>query len=524
MFSRFRIPLLSFVLALAAPALAAAALDKPTPELAKLPSTHSYWDQAHTSKTEGEVTVGGQRIPYTAIAGTMILHNREGQPTGSIFYVAYLKRGVKASQRPITFLYNGGPGSSSVWLHMGAFGPMRVVTADHTPTQAAPYKLVKNQYSLLNVSDLVFVDAMGTGFSRIIGQGKPKQFYSIDGDAQEFAQLVTSFLSKYGRWNSPKYLFGESYGTTRSVVLANVLERQDRVDLNGVILLSAILTFNVSPDGANSNPGINLPYYLALPTYAATAWYHKVLPNRPVKLGPFLRKVEAFASGPYAQALAAGAALTPSQEKAIAEQLHAYTGLSTAYWVRARLRVSGPQFEHHLLLQKGDTIGRLDSRFEGPTLNPLAESAEYDPQGSAISSAYTAAFNNYVRKDLKFGMGHRYRITSAPVSERWSFEHTPLGGRHFARKSTPNMLPDLAAAMITNPDLKVMLNGGYFDLATPFYAAIYQMRQLPMPRRLQKNIEYAFYPSGHMVYVHVPSLKELHARVTAFILSTDNVH
>jgi len=520
---RFRWFLLSFGLALLIPALAVAAPTEPARKATEPVSTHSYWDQARTSKTEGEVTVNGRRIPYTAIAGTLILHNHKGQPTGSMFYVAYLQRGARASRRPVTFIFNGGPGSSSVWLHMGAFGPMRVVTADHSHTPAAPYQLVKNQYSLLNASDLVFVDAMGTGFSRIIGKGKPKQFYSIDGDAQAFAQFVTSFLSRYGRWNSPKYLFGESYGTTRSAVLANVLERQDGVDLNGVILLSAILNFDTGSDGAHSNPGVNLPYFLALPTYAATAWYHKVLPQQPAKLQPFLRKVEAFASGPYAQALAAGAALSSSREKVIAEQLHAYTGISTAYWIRARLRVSGSQFEHQLLLPDGDTTGRLDSRFVGPTFDPLAEGSEYDPQSTAISPAYTAVFNNYVRKDLKFGMGHSYRIMSMQVNRHWKFVHTPLGAGHSSWRGTPNVLPDLAAAMTANPNLKVMLNGGYFDLATPFYAAIYQMRQLPMARRLQKNIEYAFYPSGHMVYVHVPSLKQLHTRVTAFIRSTDNL-
>ena len=270
--------------------------------------------------SKGSVTVGGNVINYDAFAGTLVVHTKDWDdvpqnkdpndksqtPEASMFYVAYFKSDSKGAPRPVTFLYNGGPGSSTVWLHMGAFGPKRVVTADDSHTPAAPYPVVNNDYSLLDVSDLVFVDAPGTGFSRISGKDREKAFYGVDQDAQAFADFIVQFLSKYGRWNSPKFMFGESYGTTRSAVLVNVLETQRVVDFNGVILLSQILNFNLSADGPQFNPGVDLPYQLALPTYAASAWYHHKLPDAHPELAPLVAEVERFAMNDYAQALAAG--------------------------------------------------------------------------------------------------------------------------------------------------------------------------------------------------------------------------
>ncbi|NII10769.1 peptidase S10 [Oleiagrimonas sp. C23AA] len=489
-----------------------------------------------TSTTSGSVTVEGKRIEYTAKAGTIVLHgsgDEANTPTVRMFYVAYFKKGADAAKRPVTFLYNGGPGSSSMWLHMGAFGPHRVVTKDDTHTPAAPYQLTNNDYSLLDASDLVFIDAPGTGFSRLIAEAdskdkrdalmkqRKKTYYSVDGDGHAFAQFITDFLSQYGRWNSPKYLFGESYGTTRSAVLSNILTNEDNVDLNGVVLLSQILNFDTSIDGPDRNPGVDLPYELALPTYAATAWYHHKLPNRPADLEPFLKEVEQFASGAYAHALMQGSALSDAERQSIAEKLHQYTGLPTAYWLKANLRVDGGQFEKNLLADSDDSTGRLDARFAGPSIDPLSESSEYDPQSSAISSAYVSLFNDYVRKDLKFGQHAHYRLFAD--IDHWDFKHNAPGvGGGF--QATTNVLPDLAMAMKTDPDMKVMLNGGYYDLATPFYAAEYEMHHLPIPKRLDKNISYDFYPSGHMVYAHVPSLKKLHDNVVRFIDATDNLH
>lgn len=490
----------------------------------------------HSAETTGSVTVEGKRIDYKAVAGTLVLHEHGDQsddPTVSMFYAAYFKQGVDPARRPITFIYNGGPGSATVWLHMGAFGPRRVVTSDDNHTPAAPYGLVNNDYSLLDASDLVFIDAPGAGFSRLVADEKDKSkrdeqmekrkkaVYGVDGDGKAFAQFISQFLSKYGRWNSPKYLFGESYGTTRSAVLANILENDDSVDLNGVILLSQILSFDTSIDGPEFNPGVDLPYALALPTFAATAYYHHKLPQPPAQLEPFLREVEQYALGDYASALMQGAHLDDGRKRAVAEKLHQYTGLPVDYLVKADLRVTGGMFEHELQFDGGFTTGRLDSRFSGPALDPLAKDSEYDPQSSAISSAYVSAFNDYVRRQLKFGDGMRYRLYAD--IDHWDFAHKAPGVHGEALQQSTNVLPDLAVAMKTNPDLKVFLNGGYYDLATPYFAAEYEMSHLPIPASLRQNISYAWYPSGHMVYAHEQSLKELHDNVAKFIGQTDNV-
>lgn len=479
-----------------------------------------------SSVSYGSVNVEGHSISYKAVAGTLVLHkhgDKTSEPTVSMFYTAYFKKGADPSTRPITFIYNGGPGSATVWLHMGAWGPRRIATADHTHTPAAPYKLVNNDYSLLDASDLVFIDAPGAGFSRLIADDKDKSkraaqmkerkktIYSVDGDAAAFAQFIQQFMSKYGRWNSPKYLFGESYGTTRSAVLANDLVNGHSVDLNGVILLSQILNFNFSIDGSRRNPGEDVPYIGALPTYAATAWYHDKLPNKPADLDAFLQKVEHYATHEYTLALMQGANLAPAEKQAVAEKLHEFTGLPVDYLVKANLRVSGGMFEHELLNQSSDTTGRLDTRFKGPSMDPLSEGSRYDPQSSAISSAYVSAFNNYVRKTLKFGQGMHYRLYAD--IDQW-------GMKHHGHRGTLNVMGDLARTMKADPDLKVMLNGGYYDLATPFFTAEYEMKHLPIPASLQKNISYDWYPSGHMVYVHVPSLKKLHDNVVKFIKQT----
>jgi carboxypeptidase C (cathepsin A) len=482
-------------------------------------------------ETKGSVTVGGHVINYDAYAGTLIVHPKKpdvaaedaGQsdkakggrpPEASMFYVAYFKTGEKDSTRPLMFVYNGGPGSSTVWLHMGAFGPRRVVTSDDAHTPPAPYRVVNNNYSLLDVSDLVFVDAPGTGFSRIRGKDAKKAFYGVDQDGHAFADFIVQFLSKYGRWNSPKYLFGESYGTTRSAVLANLLETDHDIDLNGVILLSQIFNFDLSPDGPGFNPGIDLPYELALPTYAATAWYHHKLPNQPKELQPLLDEVERFAMTDYAEALEKGSALPAEQRRAIVGKLHQYTGLPEAYIEKANLRISGGEFEKTLQGPEV-TTGRLDTRFSGPTFDPLSKEAEYDPQSAAISAAYVAAFNDYVRKDLKYGEGKQYK-PEIGIWKTWNFLHQPPGAP-LPLPQAANVMPDLAQAMKYNPDLRVMLNSGYFDLATPFFEGVYEMRHLPMPVKLQKNIEIKHYESGHMVYAHLPSLKKLHDNVAAFI-------
>jgi len=489
-------------------------------------------------RSTGTVSVEGHKIAYDAVAGTLIVHPKgwddaakatgpkdaigtaDGPAVASMFYVAYLKRGADPHTRPVTFLYNGGPGSSTVWLHMGAFGPVRVATRNDSHTPPAPYGAVDNAYSLLDASDLVFIDAPGTGFSRIEGKGKEKAFYGVDQDAEAFATFITEFLSKYGRWNSPKYLFGESYGTPRSAVLINDLETDRDIDFNGVILLSQVLNFDLGPDFPQANPGVDLPYEIALPTYAATAWYHHKLASEPADLDSFIQEVEQYAMGDYADALSQGAKLPEDQFNAVAGKLHDYTGLPLAYIKKADLRISGGEFEHELLSPADETTGRLDTRFAGPSMDPLGEDAEYDPQSAAISSAYVSVFNEYVRQTLHYTTDEAYQ-PEIDVFRWWQFKHAPPGAP-FPLPVAVDVMPDLATAMKYDPALKICLNGGYFDLATPFYEGMYEMHHLPIPRKLQSNIEYHYYQSGHMVYANEASLKQLHDNVAAFIRKTDH--
>jgi len=500
--------------------------------------------------TDGTVTVGGQTIAYRAVAGTLTVGSsdmqdatlafdgsllpdagvkppdpekpEEATATARMFYVAYFKKGATAEQRPVTFLYNGGPGSSTMWLHMGSFGPRRVATPDGEHQEGAPYKIVNNDFSLLDVSDLVFIDAPGAGFSRIFGKDKEKAFWGVDQDAHAFDRFIRRFLTKYDRWNSPKYLLGESYGTPRTAVLSAALED---VDLNGVILLSQILDFENSIDGPMLNPGNDQAYALALPTFAATAFYHKKLPSQPAALEPFLAEVEQYALGDYMSALLQGSELPPARKQAVAEKLHQYTGLPVELLLRANLRLTGGEFEKDLQLDEGTTTGRLDSRYKGPDFDPLSKEAEHDPQSDAISAAYAAAENSYVRKDLKYG-GEQTYIAGAYALPgfTWDFRHQQPGGPPVDQLfgGATNVMPDLAFTMKSNPKMKVMLAGGYFDLATPFFEGNYEMHHLPIPDKLQANISYHYYQSGHMVYVNEDVLKQFHADVAAFIQVTEN--
>src|ERR1700691_1521365 len=504
--------------------------------------------KSESVSSNGTVTIGGQAIAYQAIAGTLIVHPKDwddvprdpkpdrGTPAAgdeggagknptaeaSMFYVAYFKNG--GGSRPVTFIYNGGPGSATVWLHMGAIGPRLIVTATDAHTPAALFSLINNGSSLLDASDLVFIDAPGTGFSRIAGKDKEKAFYGVDQDAYAFAQFISQFLTKYGRRNSPQDLFGESYGTPRSAVLINQLEADRSIDFNGVILLSQILNFDLSPDRPTGNPGVDLPYQTVLPTYAATAWYHHKLPGEHKDLDALLAEVEQFAMGDYARALAAGSELSATERGAIAEKLHQYTGLPVEYILKADLRIDGGEFRQTLQGDDGMTTGRLDTRFSGPDIDPLSQRADYDPQSSALSSAYVSAFNDYARRELHYGEGKAFK-SSIPPFRTWSFLHRLPGQTQQPASSIQgtNVMPDLANAMKVNPNLKVQLNAGYFDLATPFYQGVYEMHHMPIPAALQAKIEYKFYESGHMVYAKDTSLKLLHDNVAGFIRRTSNL-
>jgi carboxypeptidase C (cathepsin A) len=521
--------------------LASAAFSRADDDKKKDDKTPAEKPAATEVTTPGSVDTGGQHILYNAVAGTITVgatdvqdaqlgldgkaepgsqlalnepkEPKDAAPTARMSYFAYFKKDAKAEDRPITFFYNGGPGSSTVWLHMGSLGPKHVATAGDQHLAAAPYKMVDNANSLLDVSDLVFVDMPGTGFGRLMGKDPEKAFWGVDEDANAFARFIVRFITKYSRWNSPKYIFGESYGTTRSAVLADILENNKNIDLNGVILLSQIFNFTTDIDFPQGNPGVDLPYVLALPTYAATAWYHKKLPQQAPALEPFLKEVEDFAMGQYSHALAQGTDISSDEKQATAEKLHTYTGLPVAYILKANLRVNGGEFEKTLQDDQDLTTGRLDTRYSGPTIDPLSQFADYDPQSSAISSAYVSVFNDYVRKELKYGEGQTYLPEALFGGSQWNMVHR-------GNPISLNVAVDLAEAMKTNPRLKVMVNGGYYDLATPFFAAVYEEKHLPIPQSLAKNIEYSFYESGHMVYVRDESLKQLHDRVAAFITKT----
>lgn len=508
------------------------------------PKSPHFMPQQKTS--DGSVTVRGQKIDYQAVAGTLVVHPKDWDdadpangtdtpkpdaknPTAeaSMFYVAYFKKDAKPENRPITFVYNGGPGSATVWLHMGAFGPRRIITADDAHTAAAPYQLVNNDDSLLDASDLVFIDAPGTGFGRIEGRDKEKSFFGTDPDADAFTSFIAQFLGRFGRFDSPKYLFGESYGTTRSAIIVNRLQEERGIDLNGVMLLSQILDYDNSVDSPQYNPSVDQPYILALPSFAATAFYHHKLANPPPDLRRFLDEVEHFALNDYTHALQQGTAIDDAERDQVAAKLHDYTGLPVDYIKKADLRVNGGEFEQTLLGPEAMVTGRLDSRFSGPATDPLAQRPDYDPQSAAMSSAYISSFNDYGRRVLHYGDGGatgdgymEYKVFIHNIRE-WSFTHQPPNAPYPVR-GTPNVLPDLASAMKFNPKLKVQLNQGYFDLGTPYFEGVFEMRHLPIPRSLAGNVEIRQYQSGHMVYAHEDSLKQLHDNAADFIRRTDN--
>lgn len=472
--------------------------------------------------TEGSVTIDQIKINYYAKSGLLRLNNKDPEdPVINMFYVAYFKKQDNQHQdRPITFVYNGGPGSASLWLHMGAFGPKRVIVNQPGEAQLAPYELTNNQYSLLNVSDLVFIDAPGTGYSSFSSTAASEQertqqkswsaknVYGVNADAKVFSQFIVQFLTDNQRWNSPKYLLGESYGTTRSVVLAEELKKQN-IDLNGLILISQILNHDNNIDDPDVNPGIDQPYYLVLPTYAAIAWYHHRLPKEYPDLHTLLDEVERFAFGTYAQALQQGTYLSEKDSEAIANQLHQFTGIPAEYWLKANLRLKGPVFAKKLLSSQNEIISRMDGRYHGVSLENLEEIADYDPYTSMLTSAYVAQFHDYVSKTLKFNSSDNY-LAFSDALYYWN-----MSGNSMDRAF--NVLPNLAQVMKTTPNMRIMVIGGVYDMATPYFTAKYDMSHLPIPTALRKNIVFSWYNTGHMPYVDEASLKKMHTELSTFI-------
>jgi len=465
-----------------------------------------------SSSTEHSIKIGGQTIAYKAIAGTIMLKNEKDEPQALIYSTSYIRTDVKDPARPISFIYNGGPGSASVWLHMGAFGPRRVLTPNAESTPPPPYKLADNAGTLLDKTDMVFLDPVGTGFSHAVGKAQDKDFWGVDQDVKSLAQFITLYVSRNDRWNAPKFLIGESYGTFRSAALGNYLQEHDGMDFNGIVLISSVLDLGT----ISFHPGEDQPYIFYLPSYAATASYHKMLKEQPADLNAFLDEARKFAQTEYAGALMKGSRLTAAEKAEMAKKLSRYTGLSEDYLVKGNLRVTLGQFMEELQRSRGLTTGRLDSRYSGLTYDLLGEFAESDPQSSAVTGAFTAAFNTYVRNELKFGQDKTYHAISEGVGSNWDWKHQAGRGRGFFPGS-PNVEGDLIQAMLANPHLKVEVENGLYDMATPFFATEYTMEHLGLPEKLQKNIRQQYYDAGHMMYLRDEDLAKLKSNIAAFI-------
>jgi carboxypeptidase C (cathepsin A) len=445
--------------------------------------------------TQHTTTVDGKSYAYTARAGTITLTDDNNKPTASVFYTAYTVDGDGPS-RPVTFIYNGGPGSSTMWLRMGSIGPVRVLAGDGKPSGPPPYRIVENPYSLLDKSDLVFIDMPDSGFGRIT-PGQEKNFFGVDQDVAAFGQFVENYVTKFNRWNSPKFIFGESYGTTRSAALSDYLLNKG-IALNGVILQSSILNFGLDYGNGDPNAGGDWPYVFYLPTEAASAWYHNKIPNKPADLGTFMNQVEQFAMGDYLDALYKGNTIGSSQRNAVARRLSYYLGVPVSYVLESNLRVPYDRFQRELLRGQNEVIGRLDARYTTYGLHMASnEGPPWDPTDSSIDAPYTTAVNQYLREDLKYNPSIPYRaniynLTFAP-GHSWDLTHN--------KRQPTNVAPDLADAMTQNPNLKVFSANGYYDFATPFFATVYTLQHLEIAPALQKNITYGFYQSGHMIYL-----------------------
>ncbi len=471
------------------------------------PDTGRAIPAERTAVTQHSVTVDGKEIRYTATAGNLLVRNADAQATASMFYVAYTVDGPERTRRPVTFLFNGGPGSASIWLHMGSFAPVRVDVPNAAGAGSAPYALEPNASSLIDRSDLVFIDAVGTGLSRIVGKGEGKDFFGVDPDIRSFADFITRYVTVNARWNSPKFLLGESYGTTRAAGLAEALDRRG-MPLNGVVLVSSWLDGYV--DFGNPPFALDVPYTLYLPTMTATAWYHHALPDQGQDLETVLRTVRDFALGDYAHALARGKNLSDAERTRVAGELHRFTGLPVDFIERANLRITPERFEKELLRGGRRTTGRLDSRYLGIDHDAAGESPEYDAADAAISGAYTSAFNDYLKVDLKYDADRVYQ-TSGDVGD-WDWHHRTLGGQY----PMFDVSEDLRQAMTTNPELKVFSANGYYDFATPFFETEYTLDHMGLDPSLYDNISYGYYESGHMIYLNAESLVALKRDLAAF--------
>ena len=476
----------------------------------------SAWQGApveeRTVSSHHAINVEGRTLKYTATAGTLTIRDNQGKPTASIFYTADTLDGAPSSRRPVMFFYNGGPGSASLWLRMGSFGPMRIQTTNAEYIRPAPFNFGPNPDTLLPTTDVIFIDAPGTGYSRPLGDSKPADFYGVDQDVDAFARGIMRYVTKFGRWDSPKFLFGESYGTTRSGALAYQLQERGMA-LNGVVLLSSIMNYG------RRQPGLDRDYLNYLPSYAATAWYHHKMANPPATVEQAAAEGRAFAQGPYAAALEKGQLISPEERASIAQQMSALTGLSPQFIQNADLRVGLSAFRKELLRDQRLTVGRYDSRYTGVDPDASGDSPDFDASEVSISGAFVGTLQSYLAHNLGYETDMPYRLSARDgEGYKWDWQHEAPGTRFTL--NNPNTALDLATAMRSNPYLKVLSLNGYYDMATPFFGTEYDLNHMMLEPAQQRNLEFRYYPSGHMVYLNPDALHAMRLDVQRFVNET----
>jgi carboxypeptidase C (cathepsin A) len=504
-------PLLALLLPCALLAPLHAQDSRPASQPTSQPAEEAEDDEAEddVSITEHTLTLNGEELHYEVRAGTLLLKDDAQQPKAKVFYVAYRLHGVSdTARRPLTFSFNGGPGSSSVWLHLGALGPKRVVMGDpEGASPRPPYRLTDNEHTWLPFTDLVFVDPVSTGYSRAVEGESPKQFHGLDEDVRWVGEFIRLWTTQQERWSSPKFLAGESYGTTRAAGLARHLQDRHGMDLNGLVLISPVLDFST----LRFNDGNDLPYWLFLPTYTATAHYHgQLAPELQADLGKALAEVEDWARSDYLLALAQGADLPAEDYEAVATRLARYTGLSVDFVKRCDLRITIWQFTKELLRDQDRTVGRLDSRYRGIDRDSAGDSYEFDPSYAAIQGPYTACLNAYVRGPLAYESDLPYEILTGKVHP-WSYAS--------AKNRYVNVAEGLRQAMSKNRHLRVLSASGYYDLATPHFAMDYTVDHLGLDPSLRGNMTQTYYQAGHMMYLRLADLAKLTRDVRAFYRS-----